>query len=359
MISILHLIPTLGFGGAEKQLSLLASQQMKDGFKVNIGVRKGGIYEQELIKKGVRVNKLGNWRGPNPLLINNLFHLIKHTKPDIIQTWLPQMDIIGGLVKYFTHIPWIMTERSVREAYFNFPVQSIIRKLISFRVTKIISNSDAGVRYWEDNLNYKKEILMIENAVDIDSIKNSSPLSLFSNHNNKPLIMMVGSLIKLKKHDVFLKAVKLVLERKKINVLIIGEGDQKSSIINLIKILNLQDYVTLMPYNPEWFGYLKFASMLVSPSIIEGQPNVVLEAMGAKCPLIVSNIPAHRQILNNESALIIPINDIDKLASAIFNLLERKDLAFKRAEKAFSRLKNMSPKLIASQYKEAYLDILN
>ena len=358
MISILHLIPTLGFGGAERQLSFLARQQLKYGFDVNIGVRQGGEYEPELINKGIQVHKLGNWRGPNPLLINNLLRLIKRIKPDIIQTWLPQMDIIGGVITCFTHIPWIMTERSIKAAYSDFPFQAFLRRLGGLKATKIIANSNAGAKYWEDNLSNNEKISMIENGIDVDLIMNSSHLSLSLNYYKNPLILMVGSLVKSKKHEVLLKAVKLVLEKEKIDILIIGDGNQKSLIINLIKRLNLQDYVTLKSYDPEWFRYLKFASMFVSPSVIEGQPNVVLEAMAAKCPLIVSDIPAHRQILDDKSALIIPQNNINEFANAILSLLENRELGLQRAKKAFLRLKKMSVESIASKYKEVYLDIL-
>src|SRR3954454_15474409 len=96
MITILHAIPTLGGGGAERQLCMLASEQARRGACVHVGIRRGGVHEPVLKKCGVHIHELGNARSINPRLLLALARTIAKVTPTIVQTWLPQMDVVGG-----------------------------------------------------------------------------------------------------------------------------------------------------------------------------------------------------------------------------------------------------------------------
>jgi len=62
---------------------------------------------------------------------------------------------------------------------------------------------------------------------------------------------------------------------------------------------------------------MKTASVSVSVSHVEGMPNAVIEAMAARCPLVVSEIPQHREILDDASARFVPLDDARATADAI------------------------------------------
>jgi len=69
MITILHAIPTLGGGGAERQLCMLASEQARRGACVHVAIRRGGVHEPVLKKCGVHIHELGDARSINPRLL--------------------------------------------------------------------------------------------------------------------------------------------------------------------------------------------------------------------------------------------------------------------------------------------------
>src|SRR3954471_24939178 len=97
MMTILHMIPTLEGGGAERQLSMLAIEQARRGFDVHLAIRRGGVYVQAMGEAGVQLHELHNLRSVNPKLFVAIRHIVNGVRPAVLQTWLPQMDILGGL----------------------------------------------------------------------------------------------------------------------------------------------------------------------------------------------------------------------------------------------------------------------
>src|SRR5262249_21948974 len=115
----------------------------------------------------------------------------------------------------------------------------------------------------------------------------------------------------------------------------------------------------IVPYRANWWGLLKTCTALINASRFEGQPNVVLEAMAAGCPLIVSDIPEHRAILDNESALLVPPENAAALAHALVSLLSNSDAAVRRACRAYERVAGATIDCIADQYERVYASVLN
>jgi glycosyltransferase involved in cell wall biosynthesis len=114
----------------------------------------------------------------------------------------------------------------------------------------------------------------------------------------------------------------------------------------------------MLPFKRDWWGLLKAASALVSVSRYEGHPNVVLETIAAGCPLIVSDIPEHREFLNEASALLVPPEDPAALAQAIDNVLRDGQAARRRAGVAEQRLGELSVAAAADAYESVYQRVL-
>ena len=112
---ILHLIPNLSGGGAERQLSYLAPELARMGHDVHIAYSLECIQKPEL--PGVVLHRLKAQSNYDPYLLWQLVRLIRRIKPDIIHTWILQMDILGGMAARLNGIPWIFREPSSAMAY--------------------------------------------------------------------------------------------------------------------------------------------------------------------------------------------------------------------------------------------------
>jgi len=348
--TILHLIPTLEGGGAERQLAMLSTEQSKRGYEVHIGLRRAGINKQ-LLNDRIQVHYLGDYKIIDPRFFINILKLITAIKPDIMQTWLPQMDIAGGLSSIFKSIPWIMTERASSLAYKNIFFTSYVRFKLANYSKFIVANSKEGIRYYDRAFNRKK-LKVIYNAVDVDSIVEKT--SKASNNTNKTTyILSVGRLEYQKNHETLIEAISL-LNFNQIKVDILGEGSMMAELQQLIIKKKMEHIIEIKKYNKDWWGLLKDSSMLISMSRFEGSPNVVLESMAGVCPLIVSDIVEHRELLSNNSALFVDVNDSKSLSEAIINIIYKKDEAKERANNAFCIIQKFDINTAANEYEKLY-----
>jgi glycosyltransferase involved in cell wall biosynthesis len=354
VLKILHLIPTLEGGGAERQLMMLVTEQAKRGYRVHVASRRGGVYDKQLGDSEVITHRLGDLKSVHPLLIARINKLIRRIKPDIVQTWLPQMDLCGGVATVWNSVPWIVSERTSSAAYDRKTFLRGIRVFLAKHAKAVIANSTEGVEYWSSKVPSAVKLFTINNAVDTDAINDAVPFTYGRTDGRVKILLFVGRLLPVKAPEVFLEAVKQLRDRQDFHALIMGEGPLRQPLSEKIISEGLERHVTVLAYQAEWWGLLKTAIALVSTSRFEGQPNAVLEAMAAGCPLIVSDIAAHRSILNDDSAFMVPLDNPRMLARSIEALLENPEMARKRVNQAMDRAAAFTIKSTADAYERVY-----
>ena len=131
-------------------------------------------------------------------------------------------------------------------------------------------------------------------------------------------------------------------KRPNLVLTVLGGGDSKVW-QNYIKANKCHDSVFFKGSVPDVGLYLREARMLVLPSRIEGLSNALLEAMSWGVPAIVSDIPAHRNlVINGENGVVVKVDDSIALANEIVRLSDDDDVAVQLGSKA--------RKTIASRY---------
>jgi glycosyltransferase involved in cell wall biosynthesis len=168
----------------------------------------------------------------------------------------------------------------------------------------------------------------------------------------------VGRLVAEKAPEILVQALTQIAIAHKVRTLFIGDGHLKQEILASISANGLERFVEILPYQTNWWGFLKTADALISTSRVEGQPNVVLESMAGECPLIVSDISPHRALLDERSALIVPPNDPESLGRAISALLADPEAARARAARAYERVRKFTIQATADGYEEVYGRVL-
>jgi glycosyltransferase involved in cell wall biosynthesis len=216
-----------------------------------------------------------------------------------------------------------------------------------------------GARYWQPALAAGASVNVIVNALDVSAIRAAPPPILALAIEGRSLILVVGRLNEQKATDVVLQAIALVGARFEFLVLFMGEGPGRAAVEAAARTAPGRNRVAVVGYNPQWWGLLKMARGLVSASRFEGAPNVVLEAMAGGCPLIVSDIPEHREILDERGALLVRPEDPKALAAAIEALLADPAAARRRASQAAERVEELTIDKAADAYDRIYQQVIS
>ena len=148
--------------------------------------------------------------------------------------------------------------------------------------------------------------------------------------------------------------------KKAPQLVIIGSGILENEMKNLANELNVNDDVIFAgSKSPEemynWYGA---ANMFVLPSLSEGRPNVILEAMASELPIVATNIDGTNEVIRDgKNGLLVPVKDVGALAKAMTKILKSKELTLKLSKAAREDIVNRGYTWESCAKK--YIDIYN
>lgn len=356
-MKILHLIATLGKGGAERQVSLLVTAMAADGIESGICFHTGGTNQKYLKGANISFFHLPLRSNYDPRLLWDIAVVVQKYNPDIVQTWLPQMDVLGGLVARWIGVPHILSERSSAAMYTTRGWKNWLRVGIGKRAQAIVANSEGGREYWRAH-GARGRLHVVRNALTPPSTE-PAPLARLGLEGRR-LLVAAGRLSHEKNVPVLVRALAAALAKlQNHHAVIFGDGPEREATLTLIEATGLSGRIHLGGYTDNLHGWLCAADAFLSASLMEGHPNVVIEAAAAGCPLVLSDIPAHREFAVGASALFAPATNADLLANALVQCVIGRDAAMGRAEQARALTQSLAVGAAAQQYIEIYRSMLN
>jgi glycosyltransferase involved in cell wall biosynthesis len=356
---VLHCCPRLLGGGAERQLSYLAEYAASLGQDIHIAYLSGSEVPPELVRKNIALHPIEHFSSYDPLILARLVRLIRSIKPDIMHTWLLQMDVWAGFAAYLTGTPWVLREPSGPESR-PAGIKTIARIWIGRAADAVVSNSHRGDAYWAQYKNASGRFV-VPNALPLEKIAATpaSATNTLQQPGKRPLILYGGRLSKEKNLFTLVKALAIVTSIEGGTAVFLGDGPLRPALAQLIATLGADDRIILAGAIPQIWGILKCADLFVSISRFEGRPNAVLEAMGCGCPLVVSDIPAHREFLDEATALLVTqYENADSVVEAIRLVLHDREGALRRSTAAAQRTRDWNVPAIAEKYDAVYSTIL-
>jgi glycosyltransferase involved in cell wall biosynthesis len=345
-------------GGAERQLTYLAKELVQLGWDVHVAYVHSGPNMKRLEETGATLHRLRALGNYDPQILARLLSTIRRVEPDIVQCWLLQMEVLGGLASMLTRTPWVFSERSCEEAY-PASVKAWLRVKMGLVATAIVPNSEGGDRYWRARAHGPLRSHVIRNALPLEEIA-KAPTATVEEAGvaaGTPLVLSAGRFGPEKNLESLVGAIGLVVASRRVQAICCGEGPLRKNIEELVAESGLNDHVRTTGYAPNLWSLLKRANVTVSVSRFEGSPNVVLEAMACGCPLVVSDIAAHRELLDERSAILVDPRDPRQIADAIIEVLSDPEGAAKRARVAYDRAQHYSPSAIAREYADLYREL--
>ena len=297
-------------------------------------------------------------------LLYNLSANMKNNKLDIIHAhshlFLTSYQSLSCSKKH--NIPSMVTIHGVKVERgkcinaLQMPYLYTLTKKILSMTDKIIclTKSDAyEIQKYGCNV---EKIRIIPNPVDIEIYKPRYEYEKSNIITWTGRIVLEKGLNRLLKTDIILKR-----QNKDVKFTIIGTGPEENHLKQQIHNYGLKDYIDLVGSVPNSIipCYLNRSAIFLFPSLKEGMPISVLEAMACGIPVIGSNIPGVKDLLSEDAGILVNFNDSLKVAEYINQLLMSKKLRRKYGKKARKRVeKNYSMSKILTLHKDIYFECL-
>ena len=335
MITTDYFYPHIG-GGVEKVVLELSKNFIKNNDEVHIvtfnttNSKKFEIYEGIKIHRINTINLtkfIGAQISMSPSAIYKIYQLIKEINPDIINIhnrfYFTTLCTI--LLKRFIHKPIIITLHLGEMKFGNFFLRTLINLYEKTIVRYILKNSDHviavsdGVKNHIFTLSKSLDITVIPNGVDLDEFK-AKPIDKLD--SDLCMVTFIGRLIQNKGIQYVIQAApSIITSNNNIRFQIVGEGPLKEKMLKLVDELNLTDYFSFLGWVPSVREILHQTDIFIRPSITEGMPLTILEAMASQLPVIASNVAGVPELINDfNTGLLIDVGDINSLSEKIILL---------------------------------------
>lgn len=373
---IIFIVTQSEFGGAQRYIFELISGLNPEKYEILVAAGQG---DGELFKKlqnlPVKIFQLKHLkRNPNLLeaisSISEILGLLKKEKPNILFLCSTTTGILGSIAakiykftKPYTLYPKPYIIYRIGGWAFNDPRNWLLNQLIlgiekitaSFK-DKIIVNSE-----FDYQIAIKKRVCAPDKIVKIHNGIDSEKLSFlpkqqarefltqhtkYNIQDTKYIVGTVANFYRTKGINHLIETIGLLEAKyKPLNAkcIIIGDGKQRPELEKLIENLGLKSKVFLVGRIPDAYKYLKAFDIFILPSLKEGFPWIILEAMAAEIPIIATRVGALPEIIehNKQGVLVEPKNP-DKLTENIAELIKDPEMVQSFKIEAKEKLKKFS-----------------
>lgn len=350
-------ISSLRVGGAERMVVDLIEQLNQEIFIIYVFVleEKGNtILEERLSKLNIPINYINKKAGFNPLAIIKLTKMLRTFKPDIIHAHLGGV-LYSLLYAYLYKTKIIQTVHTLASHEYSLFKRLFIKYayrkkiIIPVGVSQEISNSIKKLYSLDRN------VITIYNGID-----------LLKYHNPKyktkiTTIGHIGRFERVKNHKTIIEVYKeLKIKNPHLKLLLIGDGSYKKQIEELITQYNLTDDVIMPGYVNDVSIYLEKIDLFLMPSLYEGMPLALLEAMANGCIIIASAVGGIKDLISNleNGYLINEPYDKEEFVIKIEQLINNPSQVKQISQNNMQKSTKYSLKAMKEQYEDLYLSFV-
>lgn len=326
--------PSKTLGGAQKQVHSIHKGLVERGVDVHVlaeinevgieyqeyeGVKIWGVRYPVLTLNALRPGNIKfwiHWRNIRRIVLKNI------PKPDLIcVSTFRQSSMFGYWLSKTLHVPWIVRMASNGE---NGDISFIKKNWLSSYLYPHMMKSVAAVVTLSEEMK-RDSVMNGLDALRIQIIKNGIILKRERDQKiSRDSVVFVGRLASVKRIDTLLKSFRDIYDREDVKSLVIaGDGELSGSLREMAITLGIHDKCefTGAISGPE--EILDRALCFVNPSEREGLPNTVLEALAFGVPVILSDIPVHREIAAcvGMEQFLFPVGNNDVLSEKINKIL--------------------------------------
>lgn len=369
-INVLWIVDHLGFNGimhgAGKYYLTTIPYFDNNKFNITLCVLRGKDHLTKLFED-VKINVVHLGRGKiDPRTLFDLRRMIKDLKIDLIHTHGYGSDNFGRIIGKLLGIPSIIHAHDDNR---NYPWHQQFADFIlkPFTVRAIAVSDTVKQSCVLKRKVIKDKLTVLHNGIELNHfILSKAELvqkekEKFGIKNNIKVIGAVGRLRKEKGIKYLIESAPKVLSSFPDTIfLIAGDGPEKNELQDLAKNLGIGNKIIFAGFISNIPMILSLMDIFVSPSLTEGSPLGILEAMAMNKPIVASNVGGIKEILVNEkTGLLVPAQDPNAISDKIIYLLKNAPVASALAKNAHEASKNYDINLCVKKLENYYLNLLS
>lgn len=367
MIKILFFIETLSGGGAEKVLQNLVNNLDNEKFDITVQTVWKENPEKHL-KKNIKYkyiypdySKINNYKYRLSVLLKTIYPLHIKDDYDIEVAYLEcgaTKVISTSRNKKAKKIAWVHCDLSKKMSNIDEFKEKSIAWYRNFH--KVVCVSKDVEKSFKSIYGNDFETEVIYNVIDDCAIneKANEIIDDYCFDENIPTIVAVGRLSKQKRFDRLIEAHKQLLNEGVSNkLLIIGEGNERENLEQIIKSLGVQNTVTLLGFKSNPYPYIKKADLLACSSDYEGFSSFVAEGLILGKAIVTTNCTGMEELLGSSQYGIITEMNAEALSKGIKMLLSDQGIKEEYERKASDRGKEFSIEASVKQAEDFFTSI--
>ncbi|MBI3988606.1 MAG: GT4 family glycosyltransferase PelF [candidate division NC10 bacterium] len=358
-IRICRIITRLNIGGPAQHVILLSAGLPREEFETLLVIGKeeegeGSLFDLAMAK-GCQPFLLPRLHRPIGLLddlltLVALFRLFKRWKPHIVHTHTSKAGTLGRLAARAAGVLIVVHtfHGHIFEGYFS-PWQATafltVERLLAKFTTRIITLSEGQRReLLARKIGNEEKIVVLPLGLELDpfsacAAKSGQLREELGLLGEEKLVGIVGRLVPIKGHEIFLQAARVVAERlPSCRFLIVGDGPERLKLQGMAEALGLSSEVLFLGWRRDLDRIYADLDLCTLSSSNEGTPVSIIEAMAAGVPVVATQVGGVKDLVtHHETGLLVPPGDAQALASAILTLLNDPEKAQRMARAAKAR----------------------
>ena len=358
-------INSLGKGGAERVVSLLAGEFSKNGIEVVVATEWYSEEEYELNSKTKRIHvglsesdEKASRMTKQWIRIRNLRRAIVEEKPDVVLSFCIKANYRAMMATLGAKIPVIVSVRNDPKIHYVGKVNTVMNKLFMNKAAGCVFQTEEAKEFFDDVLQEKS--IIICNPVNEKYLH-------AKRKEVKKKIVCVGRLVAQKNQMLLINAFEKILEKHNdYDLYLYGDGSDDECKEELLQYVNnsrlLRNHIHFMGLSSTLEKDMADAAMFVLPSNYEGMPNALMEAMALGLPVISTDCPcggSRYWIEPGITGQLVPVKNVKSMAQAMEYYILNPQEAEKMGAKARQRLQEATLDKIYEQWQQYILRILN
>src|SRR4051794_5792356 len=353
-LRVLYVIDSLTRGGAETSLAAMAPGLVGRGVDLQVVALKSRPGIQDAVAStGASVTELPGGRRP---WWRQIQVLVRQRRPDLVHTTLFEADLAGRIGARLAGTPVVSTLANdaygpAHRAEFSDHHRKLLAAQIADATTARLATQLHAISFhvadiMAPRLRYPRDrIHVIPRGRDPEALGRRAPERRDRTRANLgiapgvPLVLALARQERQKGLDVLIDAFPRVLrEVPQARFMVAGQpGNATQALERQLADTEHADAFTFLGARGDVADLLCAADLFVLPSRREGLGGALLEAMALECPVVVSDIPPLREVVDDESALFLPPEDPSALAVAVVTALRDPGGSRARAQAAYER----------------------